>query len=584
MTTQPTPIILGHRLGSDRDESAVSDLQHTVAKVLAVLGYRRWLLIIALLGGLLFSLAVGLMLPRRYYATALFERRDDVVITKLVTGKSPYSFETLRQSLSVDLKGYNAVAAAVEQLGMTRDYPRDANGRPTPEARAAKQALISRLVGDIGVSVKQKGEFLDLIEVTYLGEQPEIGVKMINRLKDNYMVATRARVAEILHSAHDFFGTEADKYKNEVVAMEADLIRTAVEHPGVSPTDPDLIDQRLMGQNLALQALERDRAGVQSNIKAREEYLRELKDQPDGTLPPAGRSEPFLPNSTANPKRASLIQEMEKARGAIADAKAIRQMTDYHPEVVSLHRKLERLQAEFDNQPERIPSAIPVVPNAGNRIEVNPWETERKRVEMELKSLRDNLAENNRRTRQHQSERGHLEKEKELLFERRQDYLIRQQDLQAAKGDLTAWKMHVDTIGRILTAEAQDRGIQFSSVEEARHPGKPCSPTLRGIFLLSSGIAIALGALVVFLREVLDRSFRDPARVKQVLGIPVLETIGEIHAGAPSRWFNGARLLQAIASVEVMLVLGMGLLIYLSLEKPALYEAIGARSAALWPG
>ena len=202
MSVQPTSYYPGVKL----PDASGSDFQQMVGRVLAILRQRRWLFILPLLTGLLLGLAGSLLMPRRYVLGALFERRDDVVITNLLSANSPYSFETLRRSLPIDLIGYNALGEAVEQLGLTADLPRGADGALTPEGRTQRQALIQRLGRQVDVNLAEKSTFLDLIEVRYTGDRPELGLQLVTRLKDNYIARTRARIGGILSPSPPFFG------------------------------------------------------------------------------------------------------------------------------------------------------------------------------------------------------------------------------------------------------------------------------------------------------------------------------------------------------------------------------------------
>lgn len=576
MTMQATPVILAQHYRPEVLESTASDLQRVIARVLATLSQRRWQFVLPVLTGLWLSLAVGLFVPRRYYVTALFEREDDVVISKLISDGSPYSFETLRRSLVTDLKGYNAVASAVETLGLLRDFPHDAKGELSAEGQAMKQALVTKLVGQINVNLREKSEFLDLVEITYLGTEPELGVKVLNQLKDSYMAAAASRVDELVTSAYGFFGKEMEKARQRVAELEDWLLREGIEHPGVRPSNPDLIDQQLSRAELALEGLERDRSKALAEIEAREAYLRELSGQSAENSPVrANQGQAAMPYGVRNPRRTKLAQDIENLRAQINDKRTMRQMTDHHPEMEVLLRQLESVQREYNSCPEWVPSMTALSPNA--EAGAGPWEGDRKRTEMEIRSLRESVAQMEERIKQHQADKTYLEKEKSELFERRQNYMLRQQELEHAKNELALWKGHVDKINRIMTAKAENRGIKFATVEPARQPSKPFSPTLSGVLMLSASLATGLGVLVVFLREILDRTLRSPARVRAVLGIPVLEAIGEITAGQTSPWLNQRRVLQAVALAQIVLVLGMGLLTYLSIEKPQAYEAI-ARS------
>ena len=72
----------------------------------------------------------------------------------------------------------------------------------------------------------------------------------------------------------------------------------------------------------------------------------------------------------------------------------------------------------------------------------------------------------------------------------------------------------------------------------------------------------------------------DPLACDEALKALRRYSLAEVGDGA----LSVHRLVQAVASVQVVLVLSAGLLVYLSLEKPAIYDSIATRSASLWLG
>ena len=568
MSTQPTSIILGPRYGAMADEPGASDLQHVIGKVMAILSRRRWLFVMPLLGGMAISLAVSLTLPRRYILSTIFERRDDVVLAKLISANSPYSFGTLRRSLGINLLGYQALGVAVDELGLTQDLPRDAKGELTPAGRARKQQLITSLSNNLEFNSLEKSDFLDLIEVRYKGDDPELGVKLVSKLSENYMRNTREWLSQVLVRAKEFFVGEADKRRGLAVKKEAELLQMAVAHPGITPSDPDVLNQRLLATNLAIEeaTIRRNEAG--SKLTSLKEYLEDLNHPgkaPVGSTGSAASGQP-------NPRRLRLQQEMDRVKAEIADAKALRQMTDNHPHVMGLREKLEQLRAAYEQLPETVAAA------AGEDMTESGASDavarERRRVEAEMKALQASVARFDAELAKHKTQQSQLEEEKGMLFERRLAYLMRQDELQNLKADLRIWEGHVDTVSRVLAAEEGKRGIGFATVEAARQPRKPVSPTLGGVFLLSAGIGLALGAAAIFLRDIFDRTIRDPAKVRQSLGIPVLETIGEIRVGPRPGWFGRRMLLPVAVGGEALAVAALGIVVFLSIKRPDLYEQL----------
>lgn len=576
MSAQPTSILLGQPLGASEAEPIASDLQHVLGKVMAVLSYRRWLFIVPLLLGLFVSLAVSLFVPRHYIVTTIFERRDDMVAAKLISTNSPYSFNTLRRSLKINLQGYHALAAAVEDLGLTKNFPRDDQGAYTPQGRSMHASLVSKLTNCVDIKLLESGPYLDLVQVRYQGPDPDLGVALVSKLSDNYIKNTQAQLSELLHKSKEFFGQQVDKYSGQAAQLEAELLELTLNHPGVDPADPDVLSQRIMTVGLGIEDLSRRRSDVESKIATLSEYLKDIEKR--SSTEPSGaviHSEDGI--GLPNPQSQHLQSAIAGVKTEIADLKAIHGMTDAHPRVEGLRKKLEQLRIEYERTPQRI-AAPPASSQFASGRPTNSLTNEQKRVEIEIKNLRQNIANIDHELVKRKAEKKQLEQEKGKLFERRQNFLVRKQETQNAKNDLRAWKGHVDTVNRLLAAEESKRGIGFATVDNARKPGTPVSPTLGGTVLLSTGIGLALATAIVFLREVFDRSFRDPGKVRQSLGIPVLETIGEIPTGPKPGRLNRRLIMPAVVAVETLAVLAMFATVFLSLRHPDVYNNMMAQA------
>lgn len=590
MSVQPTSMIWGPRFGATQNDSYTSDLQHTLGKVMAIVSHRRWLLVIPLLSGMIAYLAYGLSLPRRYTLSTTFERRDDVVLTKLISNSSPYTFDTLRRSLRFRLLGSQAIGQAIDDLELTRNLPRDAQGALTAEGSSRRQAMIAELSASLNMRLVESSTFFDLIEVSYSGSQPDVGMQVVARLRDNYMVSTREWITDILQKSRSFFSEEAEKRRNQANKIDIELQDLSAAYPGINPSDSSALNQHLASLKLTIDDLTLRREEHQARLGALHQYARDLERQRITGQSPSSR--PALIDGQAgqawlpNPTRERLSQHIDTTKAQIAEAKSIRNMTDMHPEVQGLRRKLEQLRIEFENQPERISAPPPRGANGPAEPITDPLAAEQKRTAAEIQSVTDMIAKIDRDLARRQAEKTTLEDNKTRMLEKREYFLSRQQEAQAIRNDMRAWQSNVDTLGRVLTAEKNERGIKFATVESPHRPRVPASPTFTGLVLTSLGVGLGLGVVVVFLRELFDRSFRDPARVRQSLGIPVLETIAEIKAEIRRRWFGWRTLAPALAAAEALLMMALGTLTYLSLQHPDLYHRIVGQTMAAgdWSG
>jgi len=570
MSTQPLAAMLAQHLGAHEESPATSDLQRMLGRVITILSRRRWLFVIPLLTGMLATLVVGLLLPRKYALNTIFERRDDVAISNLVDSNSPYSFETLRRSLVIDVMGYHALGEAADQLGLTDDLPRDEEDALTPAGRAKRLRLLNELADCLRVGVIEKSEHLDLIQINYRGREPEVGLRLVAQLTENYIARMDARLSEILTKSHRFFAAEAEQAKEQAAALEAELLKMSADHPGIDPSDPDLLGQRIIAQQLAIEKLTLDRAETERQLRSKRDYLDALEN---GLA--VGTSEPQAMSAVRqvpNVRYRRIKEQIERVETEIADAQALRRMTDQHPYVVSLRGKLEGLEEELAREPATVPETFAP---GGDRTD-EPGEThrevERQRVANEIATLQERLDLFDEDLDRQQARLAQLETSKAAMFDRRQQYLVLQQDLDTAKTEHRSWKKHMDEVARVLAAEKRNHGISFAVVEPPRKPRKPIAPTAAGIFLLAGGLGLALAVALVFLAEVFDRSVRDPGQAQRAFGLPVLEVIGEIvpvGSKCRRRW-----LWPVVAGIEIVGMAAAGTVFLMSLNDPEWYEQV----------
>jgi uncharacterized protein involved in exopolysaccharide biosynthesis len=572
MSTQPLAAMLAHQLGALQDSAPTSDLQRMLGRMIAILSRRRWLFVIPLLAGMLGTLVVALLLPRTYGVNTIFERRNDVAISNLVHSNSPYSFETLRRSLVIDVMGYYALGEAADQLGLTDDLPRTAEGALTSSGRAQRQRLLNELAECLRVGEIERSAHLDLIQVSYRGSEPELGLRLVSQLTENYIARMGARLDDILTKSHGFFANEAEQARQRAAALETQLLRMADDHPGVNPSDPDLLSQRIIMQESAIEKLTLDRVETERKLRGMQEYIETLEGgvSPDPSDPNANAQVRQVPNR----RRQRIQDQIDRVQTEIADAQALRQMTDHHPHVAALRGKLDRLEEEFAREPATVPEAASAASNRTLEAGERSYQVEKNRVVKEIAVLQERLELFEADLARQQGQLGKLETHKGGQFDRRQQYLLLHNELDTAKAEYRTWKRHMDEVGRILAAEKQNHGISFAVVEPPRRPRQPIAPTVPGIFMLAVGAGVALGVALVFLAEVFDRSIRDPAQAGRVLGVPILEEIGEIVPFGQGRRRARRWLWPTVACAQGMTIVAAGTVFLMSLNDPEWYEQV----------
>jgi len=558
-------------------DRAFDDLRNTVHEYVRILR-RRWRLALLALG-IVSSIAFwsSQHLPRQYSTTTVFERRDDAVLRNLIHSRSPYSFDQLKSSITRDMTGSRALAEAAIN---TRLLPADAIASQQVLTNDELRRLDAALsVYDVAASVRlvHSSPSLDTIELRCTANDPTVARRFVVALRDGYIARTRERMTEILSNTRDFFANEVARYQKQVNEANQRLKQQFAEFPGVNPSDPASAGARLEALQTERIHLAQRKAELEAQIQARERFLTStlLTKPPDvqaarGLVPPAP---PVLPDTTSAIERA-----IKKVEQELADAIVVRRMTNEHPTVKTLRRKLENLCAA--REAARLPvrganDEAPAQPDAAQRLrEADPvLAGQRLRVELELDALRAQLEI----AAEHLEEAQTRVEKFASLYER---LLRTSEEVQQLEGQLdqdvataAVWREHLAQLERILAAESEQRGTQFALVEEPKDNTHPIRPQATAIFIVCLGCGLAAAALLVALAELLDRSFRSAGQVTRTLGLPILECIGVVNTPRVRRQRLIARLLWTPAlCILISSLLVTSSLAYTSLEHPKLHR------------
>ncbi len=84
----------------------------------------------------------------------------------------------------------------------------------------------------------------------------------------------------------------------------------------------------------------------------------------------------------------------------------------------------------------------------------------------------------------------------------------------------------------MVNLEERQRGSQFKIEDSATDPGKPVKPNFLMIMGMTIMIGLGIGVGGALALDIFDASFRDPATLEPLLGIPLLITIPYIETEA----------------------------------------------------
>jgi hypothetical protein len=208
----------------------------------------------------------------------------------------------------------------------------------------------------------------------------------------------------------------------------------------------------------------------------------------------------------------------------------------------------------------------------------------RTRAAMELKVYQKLLSQNNANIERVKAEIAEYEEIQRLALVRRKEFSARTVEVDRARRELALYQGYADQVGRVLTAENSQRGILFEKIKPAIGSGIPTSPRLSTIIVLSLTVGLAASVVLVLVSELFDGTIRTRRQVTSALGLPILESIGEIVTSATrrKRLLMRTVLAPAVICVLIGLVVVSGSMAYLSLRDRSLYERTMTWPKSAW--
>jgi capsular exopolysaccharide synthesis family protein len=319
-----------------------------------------------------------------------------------------------------------------------------------------------------------------LVEVSFVGPDPELAAKLANALVDQYIAFNAEAESGVARNTTTFIQEQIEKLQQGIQQKEALLQEYGEEQDIVVEQKEDILAQQLS-------ELHRELTQAQGNLATAEAYYLSLRQSNPGSLPEV------FNNRT--------IQDLQRE-----------------------HAQLEKEYAELA---ERFQPGWPELQRKRSAME-----KVKRRLDIETKSLADKLRVA-ARTRYHEARNrvnlleNALEEQREetrALNAQTADYSRVKVELESQRSMLQQLMRRQGETG--LSAELEERQhINIRTVEEAVVPIAPFKPSLIRNLLLGgfAGIALALGA--AFFVNFWDTSICNSEDLRRYVSTPCLAMI-----------------------------------------------------------
>lgn len=519
----------------------------------------RWQFIVPAFLVMAGVLGASLMLPRKYKAEAIFERRTDMVMEEIaLRGGSSQSYTDPQQALVYEVAGEPAID---ELLRSIAEPLRDIAARRGRDIDVP--TLRNELIGKVLVRQDIGTKALDRVRVSFTTADADVASLVVNTLVQNHIDRTRNEMDRRLRQSESFFKEEVARARTRIEDLENRKLNFQIAHAELLPDNPHNVQAALSEAQIQHQELCDRRDSLVLKIQA---LRRSLEETPE-TAPS------YV--TTRNPDLDRLERKLTELQSQMATYVNVYKMTTHHPDLVDLQRQIEQTQATLAVTPAEVVSE--------KRFTRNP-----KHAELEL-MLAQAGAEAEALTNQCMASTRKIADLNEAavrLFPVRADYSKMEREVDQALRQLAFWEGNLNRVAMSLTAESGNRGVQLNFLKPAEVNRRPISPDLLHVLMAAVGLGMLSGAVSVLFAHRTNESFHSGEELSTSVGVPLIGCVSEIISHSQRRMKRLRRYVLAPLNLAAMtgVLVAMTALLYLNLKRPERYDKLMDRSIQLTQG
>lgn len=449
-------------------------------------------------------------LPLKYTGTTKFERRTDPAVEQ-DRRRGSESFESSKLTLDHELAGRTAVEKVVEELDLDRGLARDENGRLTEEGVKARDDLIRNIQENISVRWEVKSANIDLVAVSVVNSDPELARAIPNKLVSNYINAFSERIIRRLKASEEFLSRQVNSAEMELKTILDEKIQFETEHKGFS-TSPGKLQEQADEYRLELDTMRRQRDIASQKLARLTGMVQEIRQENEGDKPTEVVMGP-------NPALRELQAELKDWKGQLDQALTIDHMTENHPRVKTMRSKIQSIQQEIDETPEKI--ILSEVYASGGEERPNPYAAEVAACKAEIGTMERDIE----RLQKRLDEKTDLLANIGPIIREYEDILQR---MEQQEKEVERYRIRLDGVEMALAAEAAKRSTHVETIEPAQEQHRPSSPSLLMILGATAVGSLGIAGALVFLTSMIDRSITTVDEAVEHYDLPVHGVIGEI--------------------------------------------------------
>jgi len=479
---------------------------------------RIWYFIIPLVLAITGTVVYLLIVPKSYRSSTMILVSPQKIPQDYVKATVTSTVEDRLQSIAQEILSRTRLEQVISEYKL---YPEKSKSSSMDETVEAMRK-------DIQIDVptnkdKEKNHFA----ISYIGKDPRVVASVTAKLSSLFIEENLKLREQQAQGTTEFLEFEMNAKKEKVEKAQEVISSFKRQHINELPENRDanlkVLEQlHLQSQkiNEAIKAAE-DRKLIIQNQLANMPYL-------SATLPGTGYSrEELLSPATSKPP---MVLQLSQLKSQLEDLQA--KYTDNHPDIQVTKKKIADLEKKLAENRATSEGSGPAKKGKGGDSVTDQYNYIQEERKTQLTLLDKDISR--------------LKKEDDRTRVMIAAYQARIENTPIRELTLSAMIREFNNLNesyQVLlkkSAEAQQaenlerrqKGEQFRIIDPARVPEKPFKPDIFKVLLIGLALGLGSGLGMTFLREQMDRSFRDAEDLETTLGLKVLANIPIIEKEA----------------------------------------------------
>ncbi len=445
-------------------------------------------------------LALSLLLPRKYQAEAVFDRRTDQVLASIMVGSGQKTYDQHTTSIKQELTNGVSLDKAIDDVKPFVAMMVE-NGGQDVNLAELRRDMARKLQVQFEIATQEH----ERISVKYIGTDPILSRLVINRLVHNYIDQAREQIAKGLEDTQSFFYDEVDRTRIKIETLENQKLTYEIKYAELLPDSPNSIsmiqtqlDERVADLTRQLNIAKNQKDACKQALASTSQTINSLVKE-------------------RNPELIRLEAKLRDLQNEYRTAVVVNKMTDRHPQVQDLQVQIAQVQQVIGNTETEVVTRKTIASN--NRFDelklaLTQAQTQYDAIEAELNQVTER--------------RQQLDMKASELFPIRSQYRKITRQMDQLQRELQFWEENLRRVQMARSAEDGNRGVQLAFIRPCTELTRPVAPNMFQILISAMGLGLISGAISLLFAHRTDETFHDGEQLSNSLHLPLLGEVSEI--------------------------------------------------------